>query len=116
MLYNIILSLVFTIFIEVVISIFCGINNKNDILYIILINILTNPSTEIINLVIKDSNFHYPVIIIVEIIVVIIEYLFYKRVLKNKNINLLYLSIINNICSYGVGIMFNLGGNIWKNL
>ena len=112
MLYNIILSLVFTIFIEVVISIFCGINNKNDILYIILINILTNPSTEIINLVIKDSNFHYPVIIIVEIIVVIIEYLFYKRVLKNKNINLLYLSIINNICSYGVGIMFNLGGNI----
>lgn len=116
MLYNIILSLAFTIFIEVVISILCGINNKNDILYIILINILTNPSTEMINLLIKDSSFHYPIIIIVEIIIIIIEYLFYKKVLKNKNINLLYLSIINNICSYAVGIIFNLGGIIWKRL
>lgn len=112
MFFCIILSLVFTIFIELVISIFCGVNNKNDILYIILINILTNPSTEQINLLIKDSRFHYPIIIIIEIIIIIIEYLFYKKVLRSKNINLLYLAIINNVCSYAVGVMFNLGGII----
>jgi len=112
MLYNIILSLVFTIFIEVVISVFCGIDDKRDILFIILINILTNPSTEMINLLIKDGSFHYPVIIALEIVVIIIEYLFYKKELNNKSINLLFLSIINNVCSYVVGVMFNLGGFI----
>ena len=109
MLYSIVLSLVFTIFIELVISILCGINNKNDIIYIILINILTNPSTELINLLIKDSSFHYPIIITVEIIIIIIEYRFYKKVLRTQNINLLYLTILNNICSYAIGIIFNLG-------
>lgn len=110
MVYSIILSLVFTIFIELVISIFCGVTKKGDMLYIVLINILTNPSTELINLLIKDSSFHYPIIIIIEFIIVIIEYLFYKKVLKSENINLLYLTIINNLCSYIIGIMFNLGG------
>ena len=116
MLYNIIISLVFTIFIELSVSIFCGIRNKNDIMYIILINIITNPSTEFINILIKDSSFHYLIIIIIEIIVVIIEYLFYRKVLKTKNTNLLYLSIINNICSYVVGLLANLGGLIWKKI
>ena len=116
MLYSIILSLVFTIFIELVVSIFCGVNKKSDILYIALINILTNPSTELINLLIKDSNFHYPIIIIIEFIIIIIEYLFYKKVLKSENVNLLYLTIINNLCSYIIGIMFNLGGIAWKRL
>ena len=116
MLYNIIISLIFTIFIELTVSIFCGIRNKNDIIYIILINIITNPSTEFINILIKDSSFHYLIIIIIEIIVVIVEYLFYKKVLKENNINLLYLAIINNLSSYIIGLMFNLGGFIWKKL
>lgn len=116
MLYNIIISLLFTIFIELTVSIFCGIRNKNDIIYIILINIITNPSTEFINILIKDSSFHYLIIIIIEIIVIIVEYLFYRKVIKTKNINLLYLAIINNICSYVVGLLFNLGGLVWKKL
>ena len=114
MLYNIIISLVFTIFIELVVSIFCGIRNKKDIMFIIIINIITNPITEFINLLIKDSSLHYWVIIIIEIIVIIVEYLFFKKFLKEKNINLLYLAIINNLSSYIIGLMFNLGGSIWK--
>ncbi len=112
MLYNIILSLAFTILIEFTVSIFCGINKKIDLLYIILINILTNPSTELINLLIKDSSFHYPIIFTIEILIIIIESLFYKKVLKEEKINFLYLSIINNVCSYVIGVMFNLGGGI----
>lgn len=110
MLYNIIISLVFTIIIELIVSIFCGIRNKKDIMYIVLINIITNPTTEFINLLIKDSSFHYLIIVIIEIIVVIIEFIFYKKVLKTKDVNPLYLAIINNICSYAVGLIFNLGG------
>jgi len=112
MLYNIILSLIFTILIEFIISIFCGINNKVDLLNIILINLLTNPSTELINLLIKDSSFHYPIILTIEILIITIEFLFYKKVLKTENINFLYLSIINNVCSYVIGVIYNLGGNI----
>ena len=112
MLYNVIFSLIFTILIEFIVSVFCGINNKFDLLNIIWINILTNPSTEMINLLIKNSDFHYPIIIIIEILIIIIEFLFYKKNLKTKNINFLYLSVINNVSSYLIGIMFNLGGNI----
>ncbi len=112
MLYNIILSLAFTILIELIISIFCGINKKFDLLYITLINILTNPCTELINLLIKDTSFHYPVIFTIEFLIIIIEFLFYKKVLKSENVNFFHLSIITNICSYVIGVMFNLGGNI----
>ena len=112
MLYNIILSLVFTIFIEFTISVFCGICKKVDLLYIILINILTNPITELINLLVKDNIFHYPIIFTIEFLIIIIEFIFYKKLLKEKNINYLYLSILNNVCSYLIGFMFNLGGHI----
>lgn len=108
MLYSIILSLISTLFIEIIISIFCGINEKNNLLYIILINLLTNPITELINLLIINSIFHYPIILLIEILVIFIEFLLYKKFLKVKNINLLYLSIINNICSYVIGLIFNL--------
>lgn len=109
MLYNIILSLVFTIFIELLISIFFGINKKKDFLYITLINIITNPIVESINLLVRDSIFHYQIIVTIEIFVIYIEYLYYRRVLKSENINFLYLSILNNVCSYIIGLIFNFG-------
>lgn len=116
MLYNIILSLISTLFIELIISIFCGINEKNNLLCIFLINLFTNPITELINLLIISSRFHYPIILFIEILVIFIEFILYKKFLKVKKINLLYLSIINNVCSYIIGIIFNLylGGIIWK--
>lgn len=109
MLYNIILSLVFTIFVELLISIFFGINKKKDFLYITLVNIITNPITEFINLLVRDSIFHYQIILIIEVLVIYIEYLFYKRLLKSENINFLYLAILNNVCSYVIGLIFNFG-------
>lgn len=84
------------------------INNKIDLLLIVLINMLTNPPTELINLVVQNTKLHYPIIIGVEIIITIIEYLFYKKFLRTKNVNFLYLAIINNISSYGIGLIYNL--------
>lgn len=110
--YNIVLSLIFTVLIELIISIILGVNKKSDLIYIVLINFLTNPITEFINLLIKNNNLHYFIMIIIEIIVIIIEFLFYKRKLKSHNINFLYLAILNNIASYLVGIMYNLGVSI----
>ena len=108
MLYNVILSLFFTIFIEVMVSILCGINKKHDIFAIILINIITNPITEIINLLIENTYFHYPVILGIEVIITVIEYQYYKRNLEVKDINFMYLSVMNNLCSWIIGILFNL--------
>lgn len=110
--YNIVLSLIFTVLIELIISIILGVNKKSDLIYIVLINVLTNPITEFINLLIKDKNLHHPIIFIIEIIITIIEFLFYKKFLKSKNINFLCLAIINNIVSYLIGIIFNFGVSI----
>ena len=60
-------SLLFTILIELITSIILGINRKIDLLYIVIINILTNPFAEYINLLVQDNNFHYPIIFLIEI-------------------------------------------------
>ena len=100
-----IFSLLFTILIELITSIILGIDKKIDLLYIVIINILTNPFAEYINLLFKDNKFHYPIIFLIEIFITIIEFLFLKKVLKSKNINFLHLSIINNLCSYIVSFI-----------
>ena len=110
MLYNIVMSLVFTIFMELTISILCGVNKKMDLVSIIWINIVTNPITELINLLIKDKYFHFFLILLIEILITVIEWILFKKILKSKNINFLHLSIINNICSYTVGLLFNCFG------
>ena len=114
--------LIFTLFkyflitniIEILISILLGIRKLKNFLCIILINFVTNIS---INLIILNFNIKTFLKIVLEIIIMIIEsYLYYKcfevenkfflKKITNKKIIFLLYSIIINILSFFIGMLF----------
>ena len=114
--------LIFTLFkyflitniIEILISILLGIRKLKNFLCIILINFVTNIS---INLIILNFNIKTFFKIVLEIIIMIIEcYLYYKcfevedkfflKKIPNKKIIFLLYSIIINILSFFIGMLF----------
>lgn len=105
-------NLLLTIIIELGIAILLGIREKKDILNIIVINCITNPILNYIMMVVlyltSNNLIIYSLLFLFEIIVIIIEYLFYRKKLLFKNINLLLLSIILNISSVIVGFIILL--------
>ncbi len=97
--------LLITILLEVLLAFILGLRKK-DLLYVILVNIITNPVLNAITTFVY-INYHYKKwiisLIIFEILAVLIEGLIYKKVLLYKKINYLFLSLILNIFSYFVG-------------
>lgn len=101
--------LIFTIIIEIFIAILLRVNKKSDILNIAFINIITNPALNIFLLIIRFI-FNLPIIIwiiviINELLVVLVEYKYFKKVLVYNNINLLLFSFILNCFSFGIGLI-----------
>jgi len=106
--YIICKSLIYTILIELVLSILFGVRNKKDILNIILVNIFTNLIVTSIPILINylyGSLYRTVVLIILEILTILVEGFIYKRVLKYKKINRYLLSLILNIVSYLMGFI-----------
>lgn len=107
---QIIISLMITIVLELLGSLIVGVRNKKDLLNIILVNILTNP---LLNSIVLFVNVLYGifyrniVLYILEILVVIVEGVIYKKYLSFKKINPFLLSLILNITSYGLGLLIN---------
>lgn len=102
------INLVLTIFIELGISLLLGIRKRNDINNIIYINCITNIVLNyIINILsiifYKNIFIVYVILGILEILVIFIEYIYYKNNLKSK-INPLLLSIILNTLSFTIGL------------
>ena len=101
--------LIFTIIIEVGISIILG-YRKKDLVNIILANIMTNPIVVVIPIYVnitygmKERNI---VLFILEILAVLSEGFVYKKYLKNKKINPYLLSFILNLSSYLIGLVIN---------
>ena len=102
------ICLISTIIVELLISLLLGIRNKRDILNIVLANCLTNPLvvsiTNIVNVYI-GYNESYIVLYILELLVVIVEGLLYKKYLIYKKINPFIISLILNLCSYLFGLL-----------
>lgn len=102
--------LILTIIFELFLAIILGIRNKKDIINVILVNILTNP---IVVSVSTYINLRYGIlprrisIIFLEAFAVIVEGLIYKKYLKYNKINGMLLSFILNIFSYSVGCIIN---------
>lgn len=99
-----------TIVIEIVIAIILKINNKKDLLNIILVNIATNPlvvSIPVFILVKYSYGFSIISLILLEVLTVIIEGLIYFKVLDYKKINPFLLSLILNLSSYFIGEIIN---------
>lgn len=103
--------LLLTIIIELVISLLLGVRDKKDILNIILVNVITNPVV-VMSQVLLYLKFGYTIeiigIIILEILVVFVEGLIYRKVLSFKRINPLLLSLILNASSFLIGEIINI--------
>ena len=110
MLESLIISLILTIIIELFVSLILGIREIDDIKVIILINICTNPIVVYIAncLILLNNNFLYNVVtIVLEILVVIVEFKLYKQYLRTYKKSTLSLSLINNILSFGLGLIIS---------
>ena len=108
MIYSSIISLSLTIIIELIVSIILGIRSNNDIKVAILVNICTNPVVVYIaNILFLYGNkiIYNVVVTIMEILVIIVEYILYKKYLKDYKKSAFVLSLINNIISYSFGLI-----------
>lgn len=98
-----------TILIEGIISLVLKVRKK-DLVYVLLVNIMTNPLVVSIqiylayNYSIKLSN---TVLYILEVLVVIVEGFVYSKTLKYKRINPFLLSLLLNGGSYFIGEIIN---------
>ena len=108
MVKSLIISLILTILIEILISVFFGIRKRKDIIVIIAVNTLTNPVVvfiaNILN-IFKIIWLYWVVVIIMEVLVVFVEKTVYEKVLNYKKISGVKLSIINNVISFGLGLI-----------
>ena len=111
MIRSLLSSLTKTLMIELIISIILGIKNKDDIKVIICANIITNPVIVYITNCIMFSNnmiLYFYSVIILEIVVFIVEFIVYKKYLKFNKISPIIISLVNNILSFGIGVIINI--------
>lgn len=110
MIFSLIVSLCLTIIIELAISFELGIKNKEDLKVVLWVNIFTNPIVVYIANCIKLLNndlIYNIIVIIMEVIVVIVEYGLYKKYLEYKGKPPLLISSVNNIISFSLGIIIS---------
>ncbi len=104
-------SLLFTLTIELLISIVLGIRKKEDIKVIICANVCTNPVIVYITnciMLLNNMVLYFAIVIFLEIIVVIVEYIIYKKCLRFDKISPFIISLVNNVISFGIGIIINI--------
>lgn len=103
--------LLLTVIIELIIALILGVRNKKDIINIILVNVITNPIV-VMSQTLLYIKFGYNIemigIAILEVLVVLVEGLIYKKVLNYKKINPILLSLILNALSFLIGELINL--------
>lgn len=108
MIKSLLVSLLLTIFVEEIIGFLLGIRGKYNFLVLILVNIITNPViVYIANLLILLGRNAILIWLIplLEVIVVIIEGLLFKKYLDYKKMNVYLLSFIMNLLSFCIGII-----------
>lgn len=104
-------ALLLTVIIELIVGIILKVINRRDLLNIVLVNVLTNP---ILNIIIDYFLFAYGYkarlisLLVMEILIIILEGIIYKKVLVYNRINLFALSLILNLSSYFLGNMITI--------
>lgn len=99
-------ALILTIIIEFLIVYILGFRNKLLFKSLVIVNIITNPA---LNFIVKELNklfigFSFVHIVILEMIVVIIEWYLLKLMLKDNQLPLFKLSFIINASSFLTGL------------
>lgn len=98
--------LIGTIVIELIIGIILGINNKKDILTIILVNVITNPIVVFVpRIIYKYYGYKEEIIVLVflEILTILFEGYIYHTRFKYKKLNPYFISLLLNLISYFMG-------------
>jgi hypothetical protein len=111
LIFDLLKYLSLTLLIELIIALLIKINDKRDLLRIVLINCITNPIVNILDIVIiyyfyPSFTFHTIYVIVLELIVCLVEFLYYDKHLKYRKIHPLMVSIILNVASFVVGLFF----------
>ena len=98
-----------TIIIETLLAYILKIREKEDLLNIIIINFITNVALNIF-IIISSILFNKLIIniILLEILIVVIEGIFYKKKLSYKKINPFLISLILNTVSYFFSIIIKI--------
>lgn len=102
--------LLFTILIEVCISLLFGVKKRRDIINIILVNIVTNPIVVLFPYVaylFYGKMVRCIVLLLLELFTVIVEGYIYNRYLDYSKVNSYLLSLVLNISSYLLGVVVN---------
>ena len=110
MILSLLISLFLTIIIELTVSFIIGIRNKDDIKVVILVNICTNPIVVYIAncLMLFTNGFIYNIgVAILEMLVVMVEFVLYKKYLKFDKVSPFAISLINNVISFSIGVIIN---------
>lgn len=110
MIISLIASLLLTIIIEISISYIIGIREKEDLKVVFWTNVLTNPIVVYIANCVKilNNNVIYNIsVFIMEVLVIIIEFIIYKKILDYEKKSPLLISSINNIISFSLGIVIS---------
>lgn len=104
--------LIGTLLIEVTLALALGVRGWDDIEKVILINILTNPVLVTILFLINRMRVDVKAIFFIqlglEVVVVILEGMYYKRKLQKERMNPFLLSMALNAVSYGAGLALSL--------
>lgn len=104
--------LIGTLLIEVTLALALGVRGWDDIEKVILINILTNPVLVTILFLLNRMRVDVKAIFVIqlglEVVVVILEGMYYKRKLQKERMNPFLLSMVLNAVSYGAGLALSL--------
>ena len=110
MIISMAVSLLLTIVIEISISFIIGIRDNEDLKVVFFFNVLTNPVVVYIANCVKllNSNVIFNIaVFIMEILVIIVEFIIYKRFLEYQKKSPLFVSSINNIISFSLGVIIS---------
>ena len=107
MVFELLLALCETIVIEGLMGAFLGISSARFFLCVIVVNILTNIPLNVLILNLQGAEFLPFVVAVLEILIVLIEGLFYHQFFKSYP-HPFRLSLILNGVSYFIGLMLNV--------
>jgi hypothetical protein len=107
---SLVIALILTIVLESIVIYLFGLRRKTDFLAILFINLLTNPLMNFFILVIQSLNlmtFNLYSIVIVELVVVIVEWRLLIYSVSESPKKLFVISLVMNLFSFSFGVILS---------
>jgi hypothetical protein len=104
------LAFLLTVLVEISVAFLFGFKNKKAILAVVFINLITNPMLNYFLIINNYFSFVFisaVTLLVLEVIIVLVEWLLLVFVLRQSFKKLLVLSIAMNFCSYFVGVLIS---------